>query len=203
MRRFLFLLLPLLVLMVLIAVRQDRVTPSHAAAPVAVLRGTEVFPRGMHPAPAFALRDQTGVVVSPRTLRGQVVTITFLDSSCVQECPVAGRALAATQRLLGSRSPLHLVVISVNPGHDTPQSARTFIREAGIPTPWLWLFGTHQRLAPVWAEYGIQVQPGRGDIVHTPAVYLLDRRGSIRVADAVPFSAGELAGSVRALAEQK
>ncbi len=200
MRRILLVLLPLAMVMVVVAIRQRRATSSRAAAPLAVLRGTEVFPRGVHPAPAFALHDQTGAVVSTRGLRGQVVAITFLDSHCVLECPVAGRALAATQRLLGSHSPLHLVVISVNPRHDTPGSARTFTREAGIAGPWLWLFGTHRRLAPVWAEYGIQVQPSRGDIVHTPAVYLLDQRGSIRVADAVPFIPRQLAESVRALA---
>lgn len=200
MRRILLVLLPLAMVMVVVAIRQRRATSSRAAAPLAVLRGTEVFPRGVHPAPAFALHDQTGAVVSTRGLRGQVVAITFLDSHCVLECPVAGRALAATQRLLGSHSPLHLVVISVNPRHDTPGSARTFTREAGIAGPWLWLFGTHRRLAPVWAEYGIQVQPSRGDIVHTPAVYLLDQRDSIRVADAVPFIPRQLAESVRALA---
>lgn len=200
MRRILLLLLPLVVVLVLVAIRLGRATSSRAAAPVAVLRGTEVFPRGMHPAPAFALHDQTGAVVSTRSLRGQVVAITFLDSHCVLECPVAGRALAATQRLLGSHSPLHLVIVSVNPGQDTPDSARTFTRESGIIGPWRWLFGTQRRLAPIWAEYGIQVQPSRGDIVHTPAVYLLDQRGSIRVADAVPFIPRQLAESVRALA---
>ncbi len=203
MRRILLLLLPVVVVLGLVAIRLGRATTSRAAAPVTVLRGTEVFPRGMHPAPAFALRDQTGAVVSTRSLRGQVVAITFLDSHCVLECPVAGRALAATQRLLGPHSPLHLVVISVNPAHDTPGSVRTFTREAGITGPWRWLFGTQRRLAPVWAEYGIQVQPSRGDIVHTPAVYLLDQRGSIRVADAVPFIPSQLAESVRALAGQR
>lgn len=203
MRQILFLSIPLLVALGLVAIRQGRATSSHAAAPVSVLRGTEVFPRGMHPAPAFALRDQTGAVVSTRSLRGQVVVITFLDSHCVLECPVAGRALAATQRLLGRHSPLHLVVISVNPRHDTPGSVRTFTREAGITGPWRWLFGTQRRLAPVWAEYGIQVQPSRGDILHTPAVYLLDQRGSIRVADAVPFIPRQLAESIRALSGQR
>ena len=200
MRRILLLLLPLVVVLVLVAIRLGRATSSRAAAPVAVLRGTEVFPRGMHPAPTFALHDQTGAVVSTRSLRGQVVAITFLDSHCVLECPVAGRDLAATQRLLGSHSPLHLVIVSVNPGQDTPDSARTFTRESGIIGPWRWLFGTQRRLAPIWAEYGIQVQPSRGDILHTPAVYLLDQRGSIRVADAVPFIPRQLAESVRALA---
>jgi len=203
MRRLLFLVLLLLVVTAFVATRQGRAASLPVVAPTAVLRGTEVFPRGLHPAPAFALHDQTGAVVSTRSLRGQVVAITFLDSHCLQECPVAGRALAATQRLLGSHSPLRLVIISVNPRHDTPGSARIFTREAGITGPWLWLFGTQRRLAPVWAEYGIQVQPSRGDILHSPAVYLLDQRGSIRVADAVPFIPWQLAGSVRALAREK
>ncbi len=147
----------------------------------------------------FALRDQTGRVVTLRSLRGHVVAMTFLDSICKQECPIAGRQLADTQRRLGAGSPLTLLVISVDPAADTPRTAAAFLHESGWHGAWHWLFGSRRQLAPVWREYGIEVQPARGDIIHTAAVYLLDRDGVVRVADGVPFLPSQLAESVRAL----
>lgn len=178
-------------------------TLAHAApspTPRPRLRGIEVFARGVHRAPHFALRDQYGHIITTHHLRGHIVALTFLDSRCRQECPIAGRELAAAQRRLGSHSPLTVVIISVDPKGDTPRSAETFVRHAGLHGRWYWLFGTRQRLAPVWRKYGIEVQPARHDVVHTAAVYLIDRTGSVRVVDGVPFFAWQLAESVRALA---
>ncbi len=169
-------------------------------APRPRLHGTDVFTRGMRPAPPFALHNQYGRLMTVRSLRGRIVAITFLDSRCRQECPIAGRELAAVQRQLGKHSPLVVVVISVDPSGDSPRTARAFVREAGLPGTWYWLFGTKQQLAPVWIKYGIEVQPAKRDILHTAAVYLMDRTGSVRVADGVPLIPGQLAESVRALA---
>jgi protein SCO1/2 len=181
------------------AILVARAESSGARRTHAVLRGTDVFGPGSRPAPAFSLRDQNGRTISLRSLRGHVVAITFLDSRCRKECPVAGRELAAAQRELGPHSPLIVVVVSVDPSADTPDSARAFMRESGIHGSWHWLFGDRAHLLPVWGVYGIQVQPARGDILHTAAVYLVDRKGSVRVADAVPFFPSQLAESARAL----
>jgi hypothetical protein len=48
----------------------------------------------------------------------------------------------------------------------------------------------------VWREYGIGVVSGQE---HTAALYLVDRSGHIRIADAIPFLSRQLAGSVKAL----
>lgn len=169
----------------------------HRAAPT--LRGTEVFPRGMEPALPFSLRDQNHRLVTLNSLRGQLSAVTFLDSHCTTQCPVVGRELAQVQRRLGRTSPLVTVVISVNP-QDTPASARAFIRESGLGGTWHWLMGTRRQLAPVWRAYGIVVRPSPTDIIHTAAVYLVDRHLSVRVADAVPLLPWQFIQSVRALA---
>lgn len=178
---------------------------AHAAsthAPHPRLVGTDVFPRGARPAPAFALRNQYGRLMTTHSFRGQIVALTFLDSHCRQECPVAGRELAAVQRRLGKHSPLIVAVISIDPAHDSPRSARAFMKEAGLRGRWYWLFGNRRQLAPIWVKYGIEVRPTRRDILHTAAVYLMDGAGSVRVAYGVPLLPWQLAESVRALATQ-
>jgi cytochrome oxidase Cu insertion factor (SCO1/SenC/PrrC family) len=165
-----------------------------------VLHGTDVFNRhNALRAPSFALRDQRGEIIRLSSWRGHILALTFLDSTCTKECPIAGRELARTQRDLGPQSPLTVMVVSVAPTHDTPATVNAYVREVGLTGRWHWLFGTYRRLLPVWETYGIDVQPTQGDIQHTAAVYLVDQRGFVRVADAVPFLPAQLAGSVRAL----
>jgi len=160
------------------------------------LAGTNVWPEGARPAPAFALRDQTGHLISTASLRGWVWAITFLDAHCTQACPVAARQLAATQHLLGSRYPLRIVVVSTLPQYDTPSRVRAFAHRTGMSGDWHWLLGSRAQLRPVWDAYGIFVVTG---IQHTAALYLVDQRDDVRVADAIPFFPQQLASSVRAL----
>lgn len=167
-----------------------------AAQPPARLQGTDVWPAGMRPTPAFALRDQHGERITAAGLRGQVWAITFLDSSCTQACPVEAHALAYVQHQLGPRYPLKIVIVSVRPGYDTPARVGAFARRAGLSGDWHWLLGTRKALAPVWQKYGIDVVDAD---THTAAVYLVDRHGNVRVADAVPFIPRQFIGSVEAL----
>ena len=143
------------------------------------LRGQATWPAGVRPAPAITmLRDQTGRSFSLDSLRGRTVAMTFFDSHCNQACPLEGRAIAAAERALpASRRPV-LVVVSVNP-RDTPASVRAAARQWGLAQAgsWHWLSGRTALLARAWRAYHIFVKPTEGDIAHTEALYLLDRRG--------------------------
>jgi cytochrome oxidase Cu insertion factor (SCO1/SenC/PrrC family) len=107
---------------------------------------------------------------------------------------VAERALPAAQRPV-------LVVVSVNP-KDTAASVRAAVRSWGLAgvAPWHWLMGTHAQLTPVWAAYHIFVKPTRGDISHTEAMYLLDRRGDERSGYLFPYLPASVSHDMRILA---
>jgi cytochrome oxidase Cu insertion factor (SCO1/SenC/PrrC family) len=94
-----------------------------------------------------------------------------------------------------------LVVVSVNP-QDTPASVRAAVRSWGLAglAPWHWLMGSHARLAPVWRAYHIFVKPTRGDISHTEALYLLDRRGDERSGYLFPYLPASVTDDMRVLA---
>lgn len=178
---------------------------SSAAAttvPHGALRGQATWAAGVRPAPAITtLRDQSGRRFSLGSLRGRTVAIEFFDSHCKAECPLAGRALAASERALPAAQRPALVVVSVNPS-DTRASVRAAVRAWGLAglAPWHWLMGTHAQLAPVWAAYHIFVQPTRGDISHTDALYLLDRRGDERSGYLFPYLPGSVSHDLRVLA---
>jgi protein SCO1 len=174
---------------VLVRVLLAPTTARHASGSTLGLRGQATWAPGAQPAPEIStLRDQSGRLFALHALRGRTVAMTFLDSRCHQACPLEGRALAASLRSLPAAQRPALVIISVNP-RDTPASERAAVRHWGLPVgvTWHWLAGEHARLAPVWRAYHVFVAAGRGDIVHTEAMYLIDRRGDERSGYLFPF----------------
>jgi cytochrome oxidase Cu insertion factor (SCO1/SenC/PrrC family) len=183
-------------------------SPPRPAATISMrdgLYGDATWGRGTLAAPAITtLRDQTGRTFALSSLRGHTVALVFFDSFCRQECPLEGRQLAAAERRLPVAQRPDLVVVSVNP-RDTPASVHHAISAWGLAgvARWYWLMGTHQQLAPIWATYHIQVSPPiDGDIQHTEALYLLDRRGYQRAGYLWPFASRFATYDMRALATE-
>lgn len=177
-----------------------KTVPSTASA--SGLHGAATWAPGVRPAPAITtLRDQSGRPFSLAAMRGHTVIVSFLDSHCTQACPLEGRALAAAARSLPRAQRPVLVVVSVNP-LDTVASVRAAVRRWGLGgiAAWHWLRGSRSQLAPVWRAFHIAVARVRGDVVHTDAVYLLDRRGDERSAYLYPFLPRSVRADLRALA---
>lgn len=182
------------------------------AAPATVstrfgMHGEAAWAEGARPAAMIdSLRDQTGQLFSLASLRGRSVAIVFFDSHCHQECPLEGRALAAAEQSLPPAKRPVLVAVSVNP-LDTPASATGAAKAWGLASvaPWHWLMGTHKQLARVWAAYHIDVSPHPtgGDIVHTEALYLVDRRGYMRSGYLYPFLSGDVSSDLRTIARDR
>jgi cytochrome oxidase Cu insertion factor (SCO1/SenC/PrrC family) len=179
---------------------QSASTPATAASK---LHGQATWGPGVRPAPAITtLVDQTGHRFTLASLRGHTVVMEFFDSHCRQECPLAGRALAAAERSLPRAQRPVLVVVSVNP-LDTQASTRAAIRSWGLAglTPWHWLRGNHAHLASVWADYHIFVKPMKGDISHTEALYLIDGQGYERSGYLYPYLPDFVADDLRTLSK--
>ncbi len=182
----------------------DTAKPPAIASTRFGVHGEAAWAEGTRPAPMIdTLHDQNGELFSLASLRGRSVAIVFFDSHCHQECPLEGRALAAAEQSLpAARRPV-LVAVSVNP-LDTPASATSAAKAWGLASaaPWHWLMGTRKQLAPVWAAYHIYVSPHPvgGDIVHTEALYLVDRRSYMRSGYLYPFLSAYVSGDLRTLA---
>jgi cytochrome oxidase Cu insertion factor (SCO1/SenC/PrrC family) len=167
------------------------------------LHGEATWGPGVRPAPAITnLVDQTGHRFTLASLHGRTVVMEFFDSHCRQECPLAGRALAAAERSLPRAQRPVLVVVSVNP-RDTPASTRAAVRSWGLAglAPWHWLRGNHAQLASVWVGYHILVKPMKGDISHTEALYLIDGHGYERSGYLYPYLPRFVAEDLRTLSK--
>jgi cytochrome oxidase Cu insertion factor (SCO1/SenC/PrrC family) len=181
-----------------------RSTASSAGTTAAFkLHGQATWAPGVRPAPAIStLVDQTGHRFTLASLRGHNVVMEFFDSHCRQECPLAGRALAAAERSLPRAQRPVLVVVSVNP-LDTPASTRAAVRSWGLAglAPWHWLRGSRAHLASVWAAYHIFVKPMKGDISHTEALYVIDGHGDERSGYLYPYLPSFVADDLRTLSK--
>ena len=150
-------------------------------------------------APSFTLRDQRGAMVSPSDLRGRVIALTFLDTQCLNLCPLQASLLGRVQADLGSRAPFSVVVVSVRPEADTPANIAAFASAHGLKGGFYWLTGPRPQLADVWDSYGVGVQVANGDLAHSSIIYLIDRSGYERVAFADVPEAASVEGDVRIL----
>jgi protein SCO1 len=157
------------------------------------LNGQATWPAGARPAPAIVLRDQNGRRVTLRSLRGRTILLMFEDSLCKQACPLEGKMTAAAIRQVPVALRPRVVVVSVDPAGDTPRTVALAVRKWRLPGNASWLLGTRAELRPIWRAYGITVIPIRGDIVHSTALYLIDRHGDERAGFLMPFVPGLVA----------
>jgi protein SCO1/2 len=162
------------------------------------LAGTEL---GATDAPDFTLTD--GVSGRPVTLsaqRGKVVALTFLYTTCPDVCPLtATRFRSAQTELQGDASRVTFIAVSVDPDRDSPAAVQAFSAAHGLASNWYYLVGARAQLAPVWAAYGIGVQPGSTTVSHNDAVYLIDSRGRERVLLHSEDLGADLVNDLRAL----
>jgi cytochrome oxidase Cu insertion factor (SCO1/SenC/PrrC family)/thiol-disulfide isomerase/thioredoxin len=136
---------------------------------------------GGRPAPNFSLIDEAGHRVTLRSYRGKVVLLAFNDSECTTICPLTTQAMLDAKRWLGSAArDVQLLGIDANPRATAVHDVLSYTELHGLLGQWHFLTGSVKRLEAVWKAYGIGVEIERGQIDHTPALYVIDRQGGLQ-----------------------
>jgi thiol-disulfide isomerase/thioredoxin len=85
------------------------------------------------------------------------------------------------QRMLGpAGARLQLLGVDANPDSVSIHDVLSYSELHGMTRAWHFLTGSLPRLRAVWRRYGIGVEVARGQIDHTPALFLIDRSGRLR-----------------------
>ena len=134
-------------------------------------------------APDFALRGSDGHELALSRLRGKVVVLGFVFTSCPDVCPTTLATLASAQKKLGDRrGEVQIVYITVDPQRDDPERMRTYL--ASFDASFLGGTGSDAELEAVRKEYGIaatRVTKGSSYAFdHSSYTYLIDRTGRLR-----------------------
>lgn len=132
------------------------------------------------PAPDFALTDQFGRRVEMSSFRGRAVLLDFNDSRCTTICPLTTQAMVQAKALLGSAGArLELLGVDANPNATEVSAVRAYSQLHGMLHRWHFLTGSRAELERVWRAYHIEVAVRRGQIDHTPALFLIDPQGQL------------------------
>ena len=131
-------------------------------------------------APDFKLTDQFGAPVSLSSFRGKVVILAFNDSQCTTVCPLTTTAMVGARRLLGAAgSKVQLLGIDANPTATSVKDVRAYSEVHGMTHDWHFLTGSRAQLKRVWKAYHIEVAIERGQIDHTPALFVINPAGGL------------------------
>jgi protein SCO1 len=135
-------------------------------------------------APAFVLLNQEGNRFDSTTLRGKVVVLNFIFTTCTDVCPLFTANFAQLQRTLKNEHAgnVFLVSITTDPEVDSPKVLKSYAQRYGADFQnWAFLTGTEAQLKQVWKGFDVRViKKGRGLVQHTSLTTVIDRQGTRR-----------------------
>ena len=112
------------------------------------------------------LVNQNGETVRLYTdlLKGKVVVINTIFTTCTGICPVMSRTYARLQDHLGDRAgrDVHLISISVDPENDTPALLKEFAENFSSGPGWTLLTGSTENVEFALQKLGLRVENKEG-----------------------------------------
>lgn len=151
--------------------------------------------------PHFALLDHTGAAFDETQLRGQWSLMFFGFTHCPDVCPTTLALLADVRKRLDAAAP-RVVLVSVDPGRDTPAVLATYV--AAFDPAIVGLTGTAQAIDDFAAAVGVAHRkiPMGGDqymVDHTAAVFVIDPEGRRAALFSPPFDAAQITSDLHRL----
>ena len=104
-------------------------------------------------------------------LKGKVVAINLIYTSCEYNCPLETARLAQVQKLLGDRmgKDVFFYSITIDPRHDTPAVLKAYAEQFSAGPGWLFLTGTQTDIDLISRKLGLYSPPNPSNKDgHTP-----------------------------------
>ncbi|MBI2361368.1 MAG: SCO family protein [Deltaproteobacteria bacterium] len=134
----------------------------------------------------FSLTDHEGRAFEFGALKGKLVVVGFIYTSCPDVCPLITSSMRAAQRSLNGkeRKSVYFLSITTDPEIDSPEVLKSYGRRYEVDfSNWSFLTGDLKALAPVWKAFGVKVErKARGLVNHTALAALIDGGGVMRFA---------------------
>jgi protein SCO1/2 len=140
-------------------------------------------------APDFTLEDAERRAVRLEDLRGKVVVLHFIYTSCPDVCPLHAERIAEIQQMV-NRTPMRglvrFVTITTDPENDTPEVMREYGPAHGLgPVNWMFLTSgpdrpqdTTRKLAERFGHGFTETEDGYQ--IHGVLTHVIDREGQWR-----------------------
>jgi protein SCO1 len=138
-------------------------------------------------APEFSLTTQDGKNFRDSELKGKVVLVGFIFTTCNGTCPATTHRMASIQQELKRRGldkdgRVQLLSISLDPARDKPETLKSYMRLYDVdPSNWTFVTGDTADVNKVITAWGMWARPAaNGQLDHPSRVFLLDGLGRIR-----------------------
>jgi cytochrome oxidase Cu insertion factor (SCO1/SenC/PrrC family) len=156
------------------------------------------------PAPQFTLTDQFGKQVSLSQFKGKVVILAFVDSECTTICPLTTESMMRALQMLGPKaaSDVQLLGVNANPQATSVSDVMTYSKNHNMVNSWHFLTGSVDQLKSLWKNYYIYDQIVKGQIDHTPALYIIGPNGKEQYLFMTPSQYAAVDAQASVLAQQ-
>jgi protein SCO1 len=109
--------------------------------------------------PDVTVVDQDGKPVRfySDLVKGKVVAVNFVFTTCTTICPPMGANFAKLQKILGGRTgkEVHLISVSVDPTIDTPQRMKAWGQKFGAGPGWTLVTGNKEEVTRLLKALGV------------------------------------------------
>jgi protein SCO1/2 len=137
--------------------------------------------------PDFSLIAKDGEPLRLSSLRGKVLLVSFIFTTCNGTCPATTHRMGQVHEQLAARGlcqddRVRLLSITLDPTRDTPEVLRRYARLYDAEfADWNFLTGPADHVAAVVSSWGMWARPAaNGQLDHPSRVFLLDAKGRIR-----------------------
>jgi len=124
--------------------------------------------------------DQNNRVVEFEDLKGKVVLITMIYSSCKGACPMIVADMRNIEAQVNKLHPgqVHYVLVSFDPAVDTPARLKEFASESKVGDDWTFLNGNDEDILELAALLGIKFKKTNAtDYAHSNIITVLNPAG--------------------------
>jgi protein SCO1/2 len=140
--------------------------------------------------------------------KGKIVLLFFGYTFCPDECPTTLAELKQVYDGLGGDAKfVEVVLISVDPGRDTPQHIQDYVNR--FNPSFIGLSGSQAELEGVWKNYGIfrEIVPGTSpanySVDHTARISLIDPDGNLRLSYGIQTPVDDIIHDIELLLKSK
>jgi protein SCO1/2 len=151
--------------------------------------------------PNVTLTTQDGVKVHfyDDVLKGKIVVIDLIYTTCQDACPLETARLAQVQKMLGDRvgKDIFFYSISIDPAHDTPKVLKAYAQKYHVGPGWTFLTGKKADIDLISKKLGLYSEPDPNDRDgHTPSVLIGNEPGGQWVRNGATDNARFLANMI-------
>jgi protein SCO1/2 len=136
----------------------------------------------------FSLTDENGNTITRADVRGKILAVSFLFTSCSLTCPEVSKRMAEIQNLTATNDGVRLLSLTVDPRTDTPAVlAKWGARFGADNNRWFLLTGDKAQLHWLIGTSFLATETNNpfnsmpGNFAGTERIAVVDKRGNIRV----------------------